>query len=390
MILYIVIFILNALRQEPALSSNDRLDRQIVRLVRSNFFDPKRAAEWAEAHGDYAPRTDNQRDFSVATNRLLSELRTSHSHYYTPADVEYYGLLAIYQEALGIARVECETIGADFTHDHFVKSIFAGGPSERAGLLRGDKILGADGRPFDPVACFQGHAGQVVTLAVQRTAGGSPIEVRVTPHKVNPKQEWLDAQRRGTRVILHRGKRIAYAPLFSCGGDEHLQALREAIVDSLHQADALILDFRDGWGGCNPDFLNLFNSAPPALTLVGRDGQRQTTDSQWRKPVYLLINGGSRSGKEVVAYAIKTQKIGTLIGERTAGAVVAGRPFLLSDRSLLYLAVADVLLDGQRLEGVGVEPDVVLSDRLAYAAGSDIQLDRALAIASGEKPLSVR
>ncbi len=286
--------------------------------------------------------------------------------------------------------MECETIGADFTRDHFVKTVFAGGPSQQAGLLRGDKILEADGRPFDPVSCFQGHSGQVVVLSVQRSAGGSPLEVRVTPHTVNPKQEWLDAQRRGARVIHHRGKRIAYVPLFSCGGEEHVQALREAIVDSFQHADALILDFRDGWGGCNPDFLNLFNSAPPVITQVGRDGQRQTIDSQWRKPVFLLINGGSRSGKEMVAYAIKTQKIGTLIGERTAGAVVAGRPFLLSDRSLLYLAVADVLFDGRRLEGVGVEPDVVLSDQLAYAAGSDIQLDRALAIASGENPSSVR
>jgi hypothetical protein len=39
------------------------------------------------------------------------------------------------------------------------------------------------------------------------------------------------------------------------------------------------------------------------------------------------------------------------VGERTAGAVLAGRCFLLSDRSLLYLAVAGIRGDGERLEG---------------------------------------
>ena len=52
--------------------------------------------------------------------------------------------------------------------------------------------------------------------------------------------------------------------------------------------------------------------------------------------------------------ASKKYGMGEVIGTPTAGAVLAARAFLLSDGSLLLLAVNDVFVDGQRLEGVGV------------------------------------
>ena len=77
----------------------------------------------------------------------------------------------------------------------------------------------------------------------------------------------------------------------------------------------------------------------------------------------------------------QTEVDGELVGERTAGFVVGGRPFLLSDGSLLYLAVMDVEVNGQRLEGVGVAPDVEVPDQLDLAAGADPQLERAVDLA---------
>jgi carboxyl-terminal processing protease len=94
-----------------------------------------------------------------------------------------------------------------------------------------------------------------------------------------------------------------------------------------------------------------------------------------------LIDGGSRSGKEVVARALQRHRRATLVGERTAGAVLAGQPFLLADGSLLFLAVQDIRVDGEKLEGVGVSPDVPLAADLPYAAGEDPQLEKALDVA---------
>jgi carboxyl-terminal processing protease len=59
--------------------------------------------------------------------------------------------------------------------------------------------------------------------------------------------------------------------------------------------------------------------------------------------------------------------------------VVAGRAFLLPDDSLLLLAVADVTVDGERLEGVGVAPNIAVPFDVRYAAGADPQLEAAAA-----------
>ncbi len=72
-----------------------------------------------------------------------------------------------------------------------------------------------------------------------------------------------------------------------------------------------------------------------------------------------------------------------MVGERTAGAVLAGRFNVLSDGSLLYLAVNDVRVDGVRLEGRGVAPDVEVPFDPAYAAGRDPQLEKAVEVATG-------
>jgi len=88
------------------------------------------------------------------------------------------------------------------------------------------------------------------------------------------------------------------------------------------------------------------------------------------------------SGKEMVAFALKRHKRATLVGQRTAGAVLAGAPLFLSNGDLLYLAVMDVEVEGVRLEGTGVDVDVEVPDVLPYAEGKDPQLDKALDVAA--------
>ena len=57
--------------------------------------------------------------------------------------------------------------------------------------------------------------------------------------------------------------------------------------------------------------------------------------------------------------------------------MLGGRGYLLPDDSLMILAVADVTVDGGRLEGVGVEPDIAVPFDFRYAGGADPQRDAA-------------
>ena len=101
---------------------------------------------------------------------------------------------------------------------------------------------------------------------------------------------------------------------------------------------------------------------------------------KWRKPVAMLVNGGTRSGKEILAYGFKKYQLGEVIGSRTEGAVLAATAF---SGGLLLLAVEDVRVDGERLEGVGVVPTIEVRADPASVGLSDPQLDRAIAVLSG-------
>ena len=356
------------------------LGREVATIVRDNFMDPERGRAWAERHVDYAADVRNGGSFAVRTNEVLAELETSHTRYYPRGSAGYWGLAAIFADFLEIGPVEYVSIGADVDNRDFVRRVLAGGPADEARLLRGDRIMTVGGGSLARIDPFAGQAGVPIEILVER-GPKRRAKLKVTPRRINPKDEWIEAQRQGARLISREDVKIGYVPLLWCVGEEVDELMRELIAERFAGADAMILDFRDGWGGCNPDFLNYFNTVPPVLTLIDREGERRSSDPQWRKPLYILINGGTRSGKEVVAYAVQREMLGVLVGERTAGFVVGGRPFLLSDGSLLYLAVMDAEVDGQRLEGVGVVPDVEVPDQLDLAAGADPQLERAVALA---------
>jgi carboxyl-terminal processing protease len=139
---------------------------------------------------------------------------------------------------------------------------------------------------------------------------------------------------------------------------------------------------REGWGGAVPEYLDLFNARAPTMQVRGRDGRTELENVKWRRPAALLVNERSRSGKEVLAYGFRKYRLGEVVGSRTEGAVLAATAFLMGNGDLLLLAVDDVRVDGERLEGRGVEPTIPVPFDSSYAAGRDPQRDRAVEVLS--------
>lgn len=369
----------------PPAADRVALGDEVVALVRQHFFDRDAAARWADAHRGYAADTMSTPRFVARTRQLLAQLHASHTGYFTADDPEYHALAAIFAGPLHRdANATVVSIGVDVTADGFVRRAFAGGPAAAAGIRRGDRIVGVAGDDggFAPVASLRRRAGAPLRLLVQRRDAAPPQPVTVVPRAIAPPQEWLEAQQHSARIVDADGARIAVMAMFSGAGEAPLQCLRQAIAGEFATADALVLDLRGGYGGCNADSVTLFDRTPAVIEQIDRDGVQHRFDGQWRRPLVLLIDATVRSGKEVVARSLQRHHRATVVGERSAGAVLGGTPFALQDGSLLYLAVADVLVDGERLEGRGVEPDVAVADRLPFAAGADPQLDRAIAIAA--------
>ncbi len=377
---------------------------EVVEIVGQNFYDRSFAEERfpaiAASHRQALAGAPDE-PFENRVNRMLGELQASHTRYYTDGDYGYYHLAGIFHfvpavEALFPDGVTYDTIGVlteVIDGKTFIVSVLAGSPGEQAGLLAGDEIVSADGRPFLPIDSLRGKHDQGVKLKVRRKDGSRPRRVTVHPRRLNPKEENLDAERESVRVIERDGVRIAYVHVWSYAGPEYQEAFEDALRSAdVQQADALIWDLRFGWGGASLEYLRVFTDALPSFVGIDRDGASrdftprpaeredgaQADYPLWRKPVAMLTNGRVRSGKELLAYGFRHANVGAIVGETTEGATLAGRLFVLSDGALLYLAVMDTRIDGQRLEGRGVEPDIVVPHDPRYAAGEDPQRERAI------------
>jgi carboxyl-terminal processing protease len=394
-----------ALLPVPALADTQEVERgavfdQASRLIRDNFYDRSlRGLDWERVNERHRPAyvaAKSGKERSAAINAMLAELDASHMFHFTREDPAYYQLLGIFQHSLrnDIKKhldgdISFPGIGI-FTRaidsQTFVSGVVSGLPADAAGLKVGDEILGADGGDFEPVRSFRGKTGQKVVLKVRREREGSPLDITVEPKSIDSAEAFESAIAEGARIIEVNGKKIGYVRIWSYAGQRYQQALADVLsTGKLKDADALIWDLRDGWGGAQPHYLDIFNARAPDMTFTDRRDEPQFVSFRWRKPAAILANRGTRSGKEVLTYGFKKYGYGEVIGETTAGALLAGRGFMLDDGSFLMVAVSDVAVDGERLEAKGVEPTIPVSFDIRYANGRDPQLDKAVELLSAPR-----
>jgi carboxyl-terminal processing protease len=373
--------------------------QELWEIVRDQFYDPKlNGVDWEAARNRYAARAaaaQTRDQFAAVVNDMLSELHSSHTHYYTPQTPEYFQLCGIFWSALETklkpflpgGRPDYAGLGISTVFRDgkvFLSDVLSGSPAAAAGIRIGDEIMSVDREPFHAIGSFAGKAGQAVAVEIRRTAGGSAQVISVTPKVLDPTTMFLDAMKASVEVVVHDKVKIGYIHIWSYAGEIYQDQLEEELDSRLHDADGLIVDLRNGWGGASPTYLRPFIMPALTTTWIMRDGKRHVHEEAWTKPVCLLVNEGTKSGKELLTYYFKKAHRGRVVGSRTAGAVLVGKPFVLSDGSLLYLAVGDGLIDGKRPEGNGVFPDIEVPFTVEYAADRDPQKDRAIQLISRE------
>lgn len=317
-------------------------------------------------------------EFSEVVNEMLKQFNVSHTYYLSPNDYEYYHLAAIFSfndntyPTIGIITKKIDG-------RVFIASVLPGGIAEKGGLLSGDEIIALNEAPFQGLKSLKDQVGKQVEISVKRRSTEGPRSFFLTPEEQRPKIEMLEAERSSIRLIETQKKRIGYIHIFSYAGEEYHEELIAAICGGpLEDSDALIIDLRYGLGGADPTYLNIFNSKVPVISSTDNGNRTQVYDAQWRKPVVFLVNDTVRSGKEILAFGARKYHLATVIGERTAGAVLGGSLYPMSNGDLLYLAATRIFVDGAELEGVGVAPDIEVPMDMRYCEGQDVQLDCAI------------
>jgi len=351
--------------------------------IKDEFWDPNfNGIDWADARKRYRPKAvaaEDHESLAEIINQMLAELKTSHTRYYTKWDPGYYIIQVVFgkhdahRSGIGVVTKKIE-------EHHYVIGVIHSSPAEKAGILFGDWLVEADGQPFHPIRSFFNKTGKEIELIVQR----GPLEstrktLKVTPIDMKEKDRLGNDSYASLKTIEYRGHRFAYVRLWWLHGSEMKDTL-EYGIHRANETEGIIIDIRDGYGGdMGYEFIAPFlQYGLGEVTVVSTERKRTFNFiAGCTKPVVVLINGGSRSGKEVLAYLFKKTGRGVLVGERTAGYVTGGKKKEISSDSILYYGAADMLIDGKRLEGVGVEPDIEVPFDIRFAAGKDIQLKRA-------------
>ena len=363
---------------------------EIGRIVRKEFYDRQGLGAFNDAEQGLRRAAASGEGLSEVSEEWLATLKASHTARLTPDTVDYYEIADVFAgglrdelkrlfppkgevtyQGIGIATAE---IGGKI----FVTDVYDGSAAAAAGLRAGDEILAVDGRPFAPIASFQRKAGRNVEIEVRRKAAGPSIHLPVEVRTLQPAETFNEAIRRSVRVVDQYGARIGYMRIWSFAS----RGVEDVVMDLLTSeplkgVDGLVLDMRGRWGGAPPDATDLFVGRSPTMVVIDHDGDDEMLTTSWRKPVVGIIDGGSRSGMEILAHGLKQAGV-PLIGTRTAGDVLAGRAFMLKDYSILEIAVLDVHVDGKRIEGNGVMPNIEVPFDVRYADGADPQFSRAV------------
>jgi carboxyl-terminal processing protease len=354
---------------------------KVWKTVRDRLYDDRmNGVDWkriGESYRARLPQVQSKAEFAELMNRMLDELRVSHTGYFTDDDIEFSMLPAVMRGDLEGNRVaHIGVMGRTVGREYVVAGVLEGGPADRAGIQSGDHLLSVDGKPFTTAGSFRGKEGSSVAVTLRREGETETRVVRVQPVKENVLRAFLEATRRSARILRVDGKRLGYIHLWTMGHDAFSEALEELVLTKLYATDGLILDLRDGYGGHPWGFGDVFFRPDVAWEQQYRRGEPRIRHTGYAKPLVVLINGGTRSAKESFAYELHLSRRATLVGSRTAGAFLGAGSFPIGKEGLLELAVLGLKLDGKRLEGTGIAPDVAVTSAFSYT-DRDAQLLRA-------------
>lgn len=276
-----------------------------------------------------------------AMPQILSEL-DPHSVYISAKDVQ----IANDDLKGSFSGVGIEfTIREDTIH---VQNVIANGPSERAGVLAGDKIVSIDDQPF---------VGKIVTNeeAMHRLKGPKDTKVKLGIVRYGEKKVQHFTVTRGeipiksVNAVYMLDEQTGYIRIKNFGENTYAELLIALAKLSEEHFSNLVIDLRGNTGGYLASAVKIANEFLPKNSLIvyteGRKSPRQEYHSDGRGsyqqiPLVILIDEGSASASEILAGAIQDNDRGTVIGRRSFGKGLVQQPLTFADGSMIRLTVA--------------------------------------------------
>lgn len=329
----------NGMQKAPVIkiSSNDKLElgsisesgrvEELIRYIDSRYVDD----------------VDRDKLIEKAITNVLGDL-DPHSNYISAKELK-----AVNEQLEG----NFEGVGIEFliVEDTIVVvAPIVGGPSEKAGILAGDKIVAIGdsavaGQAFantDVVKQLKGEKGTKVKVGVLRGKNKEVLHFDITRDQI---------PLNSLEVAYMLDEKTGYVKLnrFSSTTYQEFMASIEDLVDN-EQMEDLVLDLRQNPGGYLMEATKMLSQLVEDTDKLivyteGRTTKRneyKTTGKTFYKigKVAILIDEGSASASEIVAGAIQDWDRGVIVGRRSFGKGLVQEQYDLKDGSALRLTVA--------------------------------------------------
>lgn len=289
----------------------------------------------------------------AAANAMVEALGDRWS-YYIPADSYEAYLEQVKNAYVGIGvtvSLRNDGIGLD------ILDVTKGGPSEEAGVLAGDVVIGVDataiaGKDVNEVKkMIQGKEGTTVKLTLLR--GEQELEIEITRRQI--KTPVATAQMLSGNIGL-----ITIENFNTNCANETIAAIEQLRSEG---AEKLIFDVRNNPGGYASELVKVLDHLLPEgklFTTVNYQGKENTdmSDASFVDlPMAVIVNAESYSAAEFFAAALSEYEAAVVVGERTSGKGYFQNTFRLPDGSAVGLSVGKYYTPkGNSLAGVGITP----------------------------------
>ena len=235
-------------------------------------------------------------------------------------------------------------------------------PAEFANLQEGDLIQSVDGettqdKSLDTVAkLLSGKPNTTAILSVNRSEEILTFSVKRTELRSNPVQ----LKKLKNEIVL-----ISISE-FTRGT---ARSMRSALAASGAERSGVILDLRGNPGGLLVEATDVAGAFLNGGTVVeffkpGKSPEifNAIGDGDSKTPLVVLIDRGTASAAEIVAAALQDRNRAVIVGERTFGKAAVQDLTELSNGAAIELTIGYYLTpNGKRLEGQGLDPDIMVS-----------------------------
>ena len=314
----------------------------------------------------YVKSVDDKELFEDAIRGMLSGL-DPHSSYLDEAE---------YKDLHASTKGEFGGLGIEVTMEEGVIKVISpidDTPAARAGVKAGDYIVRLDKTPVkgmtlrEAVSKMRGKKGSSIDVTILRKGETKPIQLSI-------KRDVIIVQSVKSRLIDKYYGYLRISHFQAMTSTDAKKAVEQLQVEAGGQLKGLILDLRNNPGGLlesaiqvSDAFIHNDNEGEEEMIVYTKGrlaGSKFTAlatpgDILNKAPIVVLINGGSASGSEIVAGALRDNRRAVLIGTKSFGKGSVQTVLPLDGKRGIKLTTALYYTPlGTSIQAKGIAPDI--------------------------------